>query len=85
MKNSTFGKTLHEAARAVSKKSIFVVMENRTNKSSLDKPVIEAIKKSNYSFIVDKYSLPKVREISKTFGSKVKIISIKRTLKYSAL
>jgi predicted nucleic acid-binding Zn-ribbon protein len=84
-RNSVFGKTLHEATRAVSKKSIFVVMENRTDKSALDKPVIEAIKKSKYVFMVGKYSLPKVKRLSKKLRNRIKIFSVRRTLNYLTL
>lgn len=84
-RNTTFANTLYEATRKVSKKSLFVVEENRTIKMSLDKPVIEAIKKSNYAFIVGKYSLKKMKEIAMPLKSKIKIVSIKRTLNYSLL
>lgn len=84
-RNSTFGKTLHEATRRISKKSVLAIEENRTNKMNLDRPVIEAIKKSNYAFIVGKYSLKKMKQMAKPFKRKVKVISIKRTLNYSIL
>ena len=84
-RNSIFGKTLYEATRRVSKKSVLAVMENRTDKMNLDKPVVEAIKKSNYVFIVGKYSLKKVKELSKNLKYKVKIVSMRRTLNYSTL
>jgi chromosome segregation ATPase len=82
--NSTFGKTLYEATRAVNKKSVLAVMENRTEKSSLDRQVIEAVKQSNYVFIIGKYSVKKVRKLSKTLP-KARVMSVRRTLRYSVL
>jgi intracellular sulfur oxidation DsrE/DsrF family protein len=83
-KNSVFGKTLYEATRKISKKSVFVNIENRTKKSSLEKPVVEAIKKSTFVFIVGTHSVKKMREISKDLYN-VKIMQTNRSLKYLIL
>jgi len=84
-RNSVFGKTLYEATRSLSQKSVLAVMEDRTNKMNLDRHVIEAIKQSNYVFIIGQYSLKKVKELSKNLRRKVKVMPIKRSLKYSIL
>jgi len=83
-RNSVFGKTLYEATRKISKKSVFVSVENRTMKSSFERPVVEAIKKSTFVFIVGTHSVKKMREISKSLYN-VKIVQINRSLKYSIL
>ena len=83
-RNSVFGKTLYEATRKISKKSVFVNIENRTKKSSLEKPVVEAIKKSTFVFIVGNHSIKKMKGISKNLYN-AKIMQISRSLKYSIL
>jgi hypothetical protein len=84
-RNSVFGKTLYEATRSLSQKSVLAIMEDRTNKMNLDRHVIEAIKQSNYVFIVGNYSLKKVKDLAKTLRRKVKVMPIKRSLKFSIL
>lgn len=84
-RNSTFGKTLHESVRKLNENSIFIFTENRTNESLLEKPIVEAIKQSNYVFIVGKHPLTEIKEIAEALRNQVKIMSIKRTLKYSIL
>jgi len=83
-RNSVFGKTFYEATRKISKKSVFVTVENRTKKSSLEKPVVEAIKKSTFVFIAGNHSIKKMKEISKNLYN-AKIMQINRSLKYSVL
>jgi hypothetical protein len=84
-RNSVFGKILYEATRNLSQKSVLAIMEDRTNKMNLDRHVIEAIKQSNYVFIIGQYSLKKVKEVSKNLRRKVKVMPIKRSLKFSIL
>ena len=84
-RNSIFGNILHESVRKINEKSILLITENRTNETLLDKPVVEAIKISDHVFIIGKHSLTEIKEISEKLRNKVKIISIKRSLKYSIL
>ena len=79
-RNSVFGKTMYEAARKVSKRSVLAMVED---KAPLGKPVKEAIKQSNYSFIIGNYSIKSLRKMAKT-SRKFKMVSVKRTLKFSA-
>ncbi len=82
-RNSTFGNILYESLRKLSENSIFVVTENRKGEAILDNSVVEAIKQSNYAFIVGKHSKTQMIEISGMMLNQVKIIAIKRSLKYS--
>jgi hypothetical protein len=84
-RNSTFGNILYESMKKLNGSSTYVVTENRTDETLLDNPIVEAIKQSNHVFIVGKYSPTQIKEITVTFMNQVKIISIKRSLKYSIL
>jgi hypothetical protein len=84
-RNSTFGQILHESVRKLTEKSILLITENRTDEALLDGSVIEAIKQSNYVFIIGKHSLSQAKEISGMLAYQVKIVAIKRSLKYSIL
>jgi hypothetical protein len=80
-RNSTFGQTLHESVRKLSEKSVFIVTENKTNETPLEKSIVEAIKQSDYVFIVGMHSLAELKEISEMLKNNVRIISIKKSLK----
>jgi len=84
-RNSTFGKILHEAIRKINENSIFVVTENRNDGEPVDRPIVEAIKKADYVFIIGKYPITEIKEISETLKDRVKIISMNRSLKFSIL
>jgi len=84
-RNHVFGKTLHDAVRGISKKSVLAVVENKTVKQTFDRPVVEAMKRSSMVFLVGKYNIKKIKDAVKVFGHPVKIVSIRRTLKYSVL
>jgi hypothetical protein len=84
-RNSVFGNILHESVRKLTENSIFVVIENRNGEALLEKPVVEAIKQSDYVFLVGRHSKIQIKEISGMLMNQIKIISIKRTLKYSIL
>ena len=81
-RNSVFGKTLHESTRKLSRRSVFVIVED---KMVVGKPVVEAVRQSSYVFVIGNISLKKMKQTAKSLGSKIKIISIKRTLKFSIL
>jgi predicted amino acid-binding ACT domain protein len=80
-RNYTFGQTLHESVRKLSEKSVFIVTENKTNGTPLEKSILEAVKQSDYVFVVGTHSITELKEISERLKNKVKIISIKRSLK----
>jgi len=83
-RNSTFGKILHESIRKINENSIFIVTENR-KEGPVDRSIVEAIKKADYVFIIGKYPIIEIKEISETLKNRVKIISINRSLKFSIL
>jgi hypothetical protein len=82
-RNSVFGNILYESVRKLTENSIFVVTENRKGEAILDNPVVEAIKQSNYVFLIGRHSKIQIKEISGMLMNQVKIMSIKITLKYS--
>lgn len=84
-RNSTFGNILHESIRKLTENSILLFTENRKDETLLTNPVVEAIKQSDYVFVIGKYPLIQIKEISGMLINQVKIMSIKRTLKYSIL
>lgn len=84
-RNSIFGKILHESVRKLTENSIYVVIENRKNEELLDRSVVEAIKQSDYTFMVGKHTKSEMKEIAETLRNQVKIVLIKRSLKYSIL
>lgn len=84
-RNSTFGSILYESIRKFNQNPIFMITENRKVEAVLGNPVVEAIKQSNHVFIIGKYSLNQIREITGMLMNQVKVVAIRRTLKYSVL
>ncbi len=84
-RNSVFGKILHESVRKLTENAIYVAIENRKKEETLDIPVLEAIKQSDYVFMIGKHPKAEMKEIAEMLRNIVKIVLIKRSLKYSIL
>ncbi|MEM5773074.1 MAG: hypothetical protein QXL86_02495, partial [Candidatus Aenigmatarchaeota archaeon] len=84
-KNYTFGKTIYEAMKSMSKYTIFTLAENGKEKADLDEPITEAIKQSDYAIILGRNSSQKAKKLANSLPYNVKLISVKRTLRYSVL